>query len=190
MAVWYTGWAPALGQAPERCPGGCSVPPALEGPAAAAAGGSTRGGQRPDRWVGPVTGWGPSSQAPAGRGTESWGWPRGWHRVFWGRGRCSWPMTEERTFCLGRALQPRVLAGSRGLDEGPGFYLAAFSLLPVFRRALSGASLPYAPTSAPDYLGRSKLPGPSFTHGAPGEKRQSGQCPRGTAHRGGWRGPQ
>lgn len=61
VAVGYTRWAPALGQAPERCPGGCSVPPALErtvaaAAAAEAAGGgghsSTRGRQLPDRWVG------------------------------------------------------------------------------------------------------------------------------------------
>ena len=59
MAVWHTGWAPALGQAPERGPGGCSVPPALARTAAAAAeaggGGdsSPRDRQLADRWVGP-----------------------------------------------------------------------------------------------------------------------------------------
>ncbi|EDL15148.1 DENN/MADD domain containing 4B, isoform CRA_a, partial [Mus musculus] len=37
MAIWYSGWTPTLGQAPECCPGGCSVPPALKGPKAATA---------------------------------------------------------------------------------------------------------------------------------------------------------
>jgi hypothetical protein len=64
MAIWYSGWTPTLGQAPECCPGGCSVPPALKGPkaataaaAAAAAAEATGGraakvGQLSDRWVG------------------------------------------------------------------------------------------------------------------------------------------
>lgn len=60
MAIWYSGWTPTLGQAPECCLGGRSVPPALEGPtaataavAAAATGGRAAGvRQLSDRWVG------------------------------------------------------------------------------------------------------------------------------------------
>ena len=56
VAVGHTGWATALGQAPERGPGGGSVSPALARTAAAAAGGggdsSPRGRQLADRWVG------------------------------------------------------------------------------------------------------------------------------------------
>lgn len=60
MAIWYSGWTPTLGQTPECCLGGCSVPPALKGPkaaataaaAGAAGGGAAKVGQLPDRWVG------------------------------------------------------------------------------------------------------------------------------------------
>lgn len=54
VAHRYAGWAPALGQAPERRPRGGSVPPAPESPAAAAAaaGSSAGGRQLPDRWAG------------------------------------------------------------------------------------------------------------------------------------------
>ena len=62
--------------------------------------------------------------------------------------------------------------------------------LPVLCRALFGAPLPYPPASAPDYLGRAKPAGPRLTYGAPGEEWKPGECPRGTAHRGGWCGPQ
>ncbi|XP_030158070.1 DENN domain-containing protein 4B isoform X7 [Lynx canadensis] len=84
VAVWYAGRTPALGQAPERCPGGRSVPPAPEGTAAAAAaaGGSARGRRCPDRWVGAVTGLGTAARFQQ-RSVGGQGWPRGGHWVFW-----------------------------------------------------------------------------------------------------------
>lgn len=58
----------------------------------------------------------------------------------------------------------------------------------AFYRALSGASFPNPPSSAPDYLGWTQSTGAIFTHRAPGQERQPRQRPRGTAHCGGWRG--
>lgn len=60
-------------------------------------------------------GW--SSQAQAGRGMESWGWPGGWHWVFWEWIKYTWLITKEmvsrrnptnpgpcKELCFGRGL--------------------------------------------------------------------------------------
>lgn len=184
VAVWYTGWAPALGQAPERRPGGCPVSPALARTmAAAAADGSARGRQLPDRWAG---------LGAAGLGfRQGEPWRAGAGLVFgWGWISYTSLVTREGKWFREGARLTQGHARSSVLEQGLGFGLAAFQPLPGLYRALCGAPLPYPPPSASDYLGWPNPAGPGLTHGAPGEEWQPGQCPRGTAHSGGWRGPQ
>lgn len=126
----------------------------------------------------------------AGRGMESWGWSSVWHWLFWGWISYTWLVTREGKWFREGARLTQGHARSSVLEQGLGFGLAAFQPLPGLYRALCGAPLPYPPPSASDYLGWPNPAGPGLTHGAPGEEWQPGQCPRGTAHSGGWRGPQ
>lgn len=122
-----------------------------------------------------------------GAGLESWGCPGVWHRLAWGWITYTWLVTREAKFLPDRPRSPQgALFGTRGL----GLPRAALQPLPGFCRAPPGAPLPHPPPSAPDDVGRPKPAGPGVPHGAPGEERQPGQRPGGTAHGGGGRGPQ
>lgn len=187
VAHRYARRAPALGQAPERRPGGGSVPPAPESPAAAtaaaAARGSTGGRQLPDRWAG-------AGDAALGFRPGELGLASRLVLGVLGMDRPHLAAKKRDEVLPGRSPANPGPREKLAFGSGAGFLAGCLPARPGLCRALSGAPRPCPPPSAPDYLGWAKPAGPGLAHGAPGEERQPGQCPRGTAHCGGWRGPQ